>query len=287
MNKVSFPGLGIDTITLDPIAFNLFGRDVAWYGVIICIGILLAFFYGIYRCRKEGFKTDDFYDLVLVAVPLAIIFARLYYVVFDPTPNYESFIDYIAIWKGGIAIYGAIIGGALGVFIVSLWKKKSFLQISDIISPCVMIGQVIGRWGNFVNVEAYGKLTDAPWRMCSPSIAFETFSDGYATVEEMNKVLDGTLGAHPTFLYESLWNLLGFLILHFFVSKKKRFTGQITFFWLAWYGFGRMLIEPLRTDSLRAGSFDVSTVVGVLCFVVFTTLYLMFLKKEKKDVSDN
>ena len=287
MNKISFPGLNIPEFTINPVAFNLFGRDVMWYGVIISCGILLAFIYGLYRCKKESFKSDDFYDLVLLTVPLAIIFARLYYVVFDPTPNYKSFIDVIAIWRGGIAIYGAIIGGALSVFIVSLWKKTPFLKVADIVAPCVMIGQIVGRWGNFMNVEAYGRLTNLPWRMCSPVIANDLLRDGLISAAEETRILNGTLGAHPTFLYESGWNLAGLLLLHFFVAKRKSFNGQLAFFWLSWYGFGRMLIEPLRTDSLRLGIFDVSTLVGVLSFVTFTTLYFVFLKKEKKNGNNN
>ncbi|MBQ9975167.1 MAG: prolipoprotein diacylglyceryl transferase [Clostridia bacterium] len=287
MKTLSFPGLNINGIKLDSTAFSILGRDVAWYGVIICIGMVLAFLYGLHRCKKEGVKSDDFYDLVLITVPVAIIFARLYYVVFDPTPNYSSFIDVIAIWNGGIAIYGAIIGGAIAVMVTAKFKKQPLLLFGDIMAPCVMIGQIVGRWGNFVNVEAYGSVTSLPWRMCSPSIAGELSRKALITAEEYQAILDGTLGVHPTFLYESLWNLLGLALLHFLVAKRKRYNGQLMFFWLAWYGFGRMLIEPLRTDSLRLGSFDVSTLVGVICFAVFTALYIIFLKKEKNNGTDN
>ncbi len=267
---ISFPGFNIKPFRVDPVAFNLFGRDIMWYGVIICAGIILAFLYGAWRTKKEGEKPDDFYDLVLFAIPSAIISARLYYVIFDPTPNYHSFLDVIAIWRGGIAIYGAIIGGALALIGVTLYKKKSILKFCDIMAPCVMIGQIVGRWGNFVNAEAHGGLTSLPWRM---GIAMSEFGD--------------PIFVHPTFLYESLWNFAGFLLLHFLVSPKKRYNGQIAFFYFAWYGFGRMLIEPLRTDSLKLGAFDVSTLVAATCFVVFTTLYFVFLKKEKNKNEDN
>ena len=262
---ISFPGLNIDPFKIDPVAFNLFGRDIMWYGVIICFGIILAFIYGIFTTKKEGVKVDDFYDLVLFAIPSAIICARLYYVIFDPTPNYNSFLDVIALWRGGIAIYGAIIGGALATLGVAIFKKKPILKFFDIMAPCVMIGQIVGRWGNFVNAEAHGGSTSLPWRM------------GIAMSEAGEAIY-----VHPTFLYESLWNLAGFIILHFCVRNKKSFDGQITFFYLAWYGFGRMFIEPLRTDSLKLGAFDVSTLVAALCFVIFTVLYITFLKKEKK-----
>jgi phosphatidylglycerol:prolipoprotein diacylglycerol transferase len=284
MKTVSFPGLDIGAITMNPtIEVSFLPRGIAWYGIIICTGMILAFFYGLYRCRKEGIKPDDFYDIVLAAVPTAIVFARLYYVVFDPTPNYETFLDYIAVWQGGIAIYGAIIGGALAVIVMSRIKKKPLLLLGDVMAPCVMIGQIIGRWGNFVNVEAYGSVTSLPWRMCSPSIALELERKGLINADEFSAIIDGALGVHPTFLYESLWNLCGLILLHFVVLKTKRFNGQAMFFWLAWYGFGRMIIEPLRTDSLRVGIFDVSTLVGFVCFAVFTALYVVYMKKEKKN----
>jgi len=269
MNTISFPGLGIGEFTINPtINVPFLSRGIAWYGIIICTGIILAFLYGLYRCKKENFKSDDFYDVVLLAVPLAIVFARLYYVVFDPTPNYHSFVDVIAVWRGGIAIYGAIIGGALGVFIMSRIKKKPLLLLGDIMAPCVMIGQIIGRWGNFVNAEAHGGECTLPWRMGIGQGAEAIF-------------------VHPTFLYESLWNLVGFLLIHFVVAKRKRYEGQLMFFWLSWYGFGRMLIEPMRTDSLKAGMFDVSTLVGLACFLIFGFLYIWFLKKEKRNGTDN
>ena len=288
MNTLSFPGLGIGEFKINPtIDVPFLSRGIAWYGVIICTGMILAFFYGLYRCKKESFKSDDFYDIVLLAVPMAIVCARLYYVIFDPTPNYHSFLDVVAIWRGGIAIYGAIIGGALAVFLMSKIKKKPFLLLGDIMAPCVMIGQIVGRWGNFVNVEAYGSVTTLPWRMCSPSIASELYSKGLIDMSQYTEIIDGTLGVHPTFIYESLWNLLGLLLLHFIVAKRKKFNGQLMFFWLAWYGFGRMLIEPLRTDSLRLWIFDVSTLVGFGCFALFTALYLIFMKKEKNNGTDN
>ncbi len=266
---ISFPGLGIGSFKVDPVAFTVFSRDIMWYGVIICTGIILAFLYGIWNTKKEGVKTDDFYDVVLFAIPSAIICARLYYVIFDPTPNYHSFLDVIAIWRGGIAIYGAIIGGAVAVVSTALFKKKPVLKFCDIMAPCVMIGQIVGRWGNFVNAEAHGGVTSLPWRM---GIAMSEYGE--------------SLYVHPTFLYESLWNFVGFLILHFAVSKRKCYDGQKTFFWLSWYGFGRMLIEPLRTDSLKLGAFDVSTLVAGACFIVFATLYIVFLKKEKRKNAD-
>lgn len=264
---ISFPGLGIEPFVVDPVAFNLLGRDVMWYGVIICTGLLLALLYAYRQFRKEGFTEDQFLNLVMFMIPIAIVGARLYYVIFDPTPNYHSFLDVIAIWRGGIGIYGAIIGGAITAIVYARVIKKPVMKLLDCLAPAVMIGQIIGRWGNFVNAEAHGGITDLPWRMgISPYYESIPYSEDY------------TVFYHPTFLYESLWNLLGFLIIHFIVSKRKKYDGQISFFYLSWYGLGRGFIELLRTDSLEILGFKVSALVGFVCAIVFGILY--FVKKR-------
>ena len=156
ISRISFPGLGIGEFSLDNVAFTVFGRPVMWYGVIICIGIILSFSYFAYRAGKAGIKFDDVIDTTLFAVPAGIVGARLYYVIFYG--NVHSFYDVIAIWNGGLAIYGGIIGGAIAVILVSLYKKIDFFKYADMIIPGVMIGQLLGRWGNFFNGEAYGGL---------------------------------------------------------------------------------------------------------------------------------
>ncbi|MBE6650501.1 MAG: prolipoprotein diacylglyceryl transferase [Ruminococcaceae bacterium] len=272
---ISFPGLGIDAFKVDPVAFSLFGRSIMWYGVIICLGLLLAVIYTWRRFIKEGFTEDQFFNYAIILIPVSVICARLYYVIFDPTPDYHSFLDVIAIWRGGIGIYGGIIGGAIVSIVYAKVIKKPILRVLDCVAPAVMIGQMIGRWGNFVNAEAHGGITDLPWRMgIAPYHENIPYSDDYAVFY------------HPTFLYESLWNLIGFLIVHFVIAKKKKFEGQIAFFYLAWYGLGRGFIELLRTDSLEIFGFRVSALVGFASALIFGTLYLVRLKKSK-DKHDN
>lgn len=270
---ISFPGLGIEPFKIDPVAFNLFGRDVMWYGVILTTGIILAVLYAWQMAKRSGIDEDTFFNLVLFLIPISIICARLYYVIFDPTPNYHSFIDVIAIWRGGIGIYGAVIGGALTAIIYAKVTKLKLPTLLDCLAPAVMIGQIVGRWGNFVNAEAHGSVTDLPWRMgIAPDLAehSEAFLSQYHT-----------LYYHPTFLYESLWNLLGFLIIHFILRKKKTFEGELALFYLAWYGLGRGFIELLRTDSLRILGFKVSALVGFLSAVIFGAI--LIAKKRKNN----
>ena len=279
MEYISFPGLGIEPFHIDKVAFSIFGRNVAWYGILICLGIILAVCYALYRAKKENIKSDHIIDLAFFLVLFGIIGARLYYVIFE-FDNYlvtgrgftgnliGTLKNVCAIWNGGIAIYGAVIAGFFTALVVCRVKKLSLLKIADIAAPAVMIGQIIGRWGNFVNVEAYGSATNLPWRMGIHLKFSETWmSEKYV---------------HPTFLYESLWNLIGFGIAQL-ICRKKKFDGQILYFYMAWYGFGRMLIEGLRTDSLMIGStLRVSQLVGLVTFIAGVALTVIFLKREKK-----
>ncbi len=271
MVTIGFPGLGIEQFTINKVAFTIpimGGVEVRWYGIIITLGIVLAFFYARYRSKQEGIVIDDLLDLAIYAVIIAIVGARLYYVLFDIIGNgnggnYKSFVDYIAIWRGGIAIYGAIIGGALAILAVAKIKKINTLKCYDMIAPGVMIGQILGRWGNFFNGEAFGA-TPAEGSLLYV-MRMEVKQEGWFY----------SVTAHPTFLYESVWNLVGFLIINAFY-RKKRFDGEVFLWYISWYGFGRMFIEGLRTDSLYAGGIRISQLVGVLCFVVGATLTLVF-----------
>ena len=262
ISKLSFPGLGIPEFEVDRVAFEInIGKlhlAVGWYGMIICIGIILAVYYVVYRAKQNGISFDDILDYALVTVPLAILGARIYYVIFNPY-GYDSFYDVIAIWNGGLAIYGAIIVGAICVFTVSKLKKIKFMVMADCTVPAVMLGQLIGRWGNFMNGEAFGAETTLPWRMgvCNQITHFQT------------------LYVHPTFLYESLWNLIGFILINIFY-KKKKFNGEIMLWYFTWYGIGRAFIETLRTDSLYLGNTDirVSSLLGALCFVLLMPLLI-------------
>lgn len=272
----SFPGLGIGEHTMNQVAFTLplfGGLEVRWYGVIILLGIIAGFAHVLWRSKFEGISTDDVLDFTLVTVLLAIFGARFYYVVTTVKYGYyHSFYDVIAIWEGGLAIYGAVIFGALSLFIVSRAKKydrDKMLRMFDMTAPGVMIGQVIGRWGNFVNGEAHGVKTSANFFL---RMGLKEFGE--------------TICYHPTFLYESVWNLIGFILITVFY-KKKKFNGQITLMYLAWYGFGRMLIEGLRTDSLYVGVFRISQVVGFLCFTVCTAVLVWLLVRARRKELDS
>ncbi len=272
MNTISFPGLGIGPFSVNEIAFTIpfleNFRGVAWYAIIITFGMILAFSFVVLHSKKEGIKSDDVIDLAIFLLPSAIIGARLYYVIFYG--GYTSFIDAIAFWNGGLAIYGGIIAGSIAVVGVMLFKKINPLKMFDLIAPALMIGQAIGRWGNFVNAEAYGAETDLPWRM------------GILT-PGMTKMIY----VHPTFLYESLWNIIGFLLIYFFVFRKKKYNGQVMLAYFAWYGFGRMIIEGLRTDSLWLGTFRISQVIGFVSFVVATALLIYCgIKARKKRLEE-
>ncbi len=264
-NYISFPGLGIDEFAVNEVAFSLFEKDIAWYGVIITFGIMLAVMYVMNRAKYyEGIKEDDILDFAIFVIPVAIIGARLYYVL-TSLEQYDSFMEVIAIRKGGIAIYGAIIGGALATVVICCVKKIKILKMFDMLSPAVMIGQMIGRWGNFVNAEAHGGVTDIFLRM--------GIRTGY---------MSEAMYVHPTFLYESLWNLLGFLLINAYY-KKKKYHGEIFLMYISWYGIGRFFIEGLRTDSLYVGSFRISQVIGLASFIVGACCLMVFyFKKARK-----
>ena len=273
---IAFPGLGIEEFTLNKVLveFSVFGKQfsIRWYALFIVTGMILAAIYAIWRAKQEDIKLDDLLDITLFAIVFGVIGARLYYVL--TTLNvykYDSFYDVIAIWNGGLAIYGGIIAGALTILVVCKIKKIKIFKAFDMAAPAVMIGQMLGRWGNFFNGEAYGYevLEGSPLyflRMGLLPNVESKFTMHYF---------------HPTFLYESLWNLIGFFIINIFY-KKKKFDGQIFYMYISWYGFGRMFIEGLRTDSLYVGPFRVSQVVGFLCFVVGVTMLVLNLVKVRR-----
>ena len=251
---LSFPGLGLE-FDLNPIAFTVFGWEIHWYGIIIACGFLLAVWFCYLRAYRFGVDREKLLDMLFFAVPACIVGARAYYVIFNPSVCYDaggtfSFYRMIAIWDGGLGIYGAIIMAVLTVAVYCKVRGQNFWNYADVGCYGVLIGQMIGRWGNFVNVEAFGGLTDLPWRMCSQSIANYLWNHGYVDAGQYQQVLDGTLGVHPTFLYESLWNLLGLVLLLLLAKKGRKFNGQIFLSYVIWYGVGRTVIEGLRTDSL-------------------------------------
>jgi len=290
MTTISFPGLGIGDFTINPVAFTIpigNGIKVAWYGIIIVLGMILAFAYCAYRAKQEGISFDDLLDITIFTIIFAVLGARAYYVL-TRLEEYSSFGEVIAIWNGGLAIFGGIIAGAITIIVVCRVKKFSsnkIIKMFDSVAPAVMVGQIIGRWGNFCNGEAFGSPTTLPWRMCSDSFANYLSRNGFIDNSVYQQMLSGAVGVHPTFFYESLWNLIGFVAIHF-LYKKKKFDGQVLLMYLTWYGFGRMLIEGLRTDSLYIGVFKISQVIGFLCFVVggiLLTLNLVKAYRKEKD----
>ena len=225
------------------------------YSVVIACGFLLAVAYCYWRAPRFGVDQEKLIDMLFFAVPLCIIGARAYYVIFNPAVCFNadgsfSLYNTIAIWDGGLAIYGAIIMAILTVAVYCKVRRQNFWNYTDIGCFGVLIGQLVGRWGNFVNVEAFGGVTDLPWRMCSPSIADYLLQHGLVDEAAYQQVLDGTLGVHPTFFYESMWNLLGFILLVLIARKGRKFNGQLFLSYVVWYGVGRAVIEGLRTDSL-------------------------------------
>ena len=266
MSTVSFPGLGL-AINVKDIAFRIFGWPIHWYGIIIAAGFLLAVMYCSRKADIYGIEQDDIVDLLLYAVPLCIIGARLYYIIFylDLYRNAEGGLDFakmVRIWDGGLAIYGAVIMAVIVALIFCKRRGIRFLSLADLGVLGLLIGQSVGRWGNFVNVEAYGGLTDLPWRMGI-----------YDTVDGVYQYME----VHPTFLYESLWNMAGFLLLALVIAKRRKFDGQLFWSYIVWYGLGRAWIEGLRTDSLYFFSTGlrvsqvlaiVSSVAGVIVLII-------------------
>ena len=234
---ISFPGLFGDwEFNPDPIAIHI-GHGVYWYGIILALGFLAGLLLCMKQAKRYGLTEDHVLDFVLWAVPCCILGSRIYYVIFylDLYRDANGALDWsrvIAIWDGGIAIYGTVIAGALTAFLFTRLKKIPFGAMADLAVMGLLLGQIIGRWANFINREAFGGLTDLPWRM-------RVWTSAYQYVE-----------VHPTFFYESLWNLIGLLLILFVVSKSRRFDGENAWFYFLWYGLGRAWIEGLRTDSL-------------------------------------
>lgn len=241
------------------------GINIHWYGIIIAAGVLVAVALGIIESKRRGYRSEMVLDFLLLAIPLGIVFARLYYVIFSPDyVVYESIIDVIAIWTGGLAIYGAVIGGAIAAVIFSKWRKVPLGDIFDIAAPSVIIAQAIGRWGNFINQEAHGlKILDSAWQWFPAGVNI------------------GGEWYMATFFYESAWNLIVFAIL-MLLRKKIKIRGGLFALYLALYGAGRFVIESFRTDSLYIGEFRVSQLLSA-AFVIGGILYIVLMVRKKKE----
>ena len=266
ISTISFPGLGIGEFDVNSVAFKIMGIEIAWYAVLITLGMIGCIIYTVIQARKIGITFDDVIDYALFTIPFGVLGARLYYVLSE-LEHYKSFWDVINIREGGLAIYGGIIAGTVTVLIVSHFKKIKFLAFGDCVAPGVLLAQGIGRWGNFMNGEAFGYETDWFCRM-----GLDNALTGYKYME-----------VHPTFLYESLWNLLGVLAVYLFAKFiGKKYDGQLVLMIFGWYGFGRMFIEGLRTDSLYIPGTELRTsqVLAAAIFVVCLGLLIYFFIKK-------
>ena len=260
-------------------SFSVFGLEIFWYGVLIAVGVVLAYIYAMCRVTKDfGIVKDRAFDVIFAAVIGGFLFARIYYCVFrtlDPnsTTKYTIITMFTTIRDGGIAIYGGIIGAVVIGFIFCRIRKVKFLAMADLASLGFLIGQTIGRWGNFINQEAYGDFCPEDWLfgMTGSRIASE---------------MGSTAPVHPCFLYESTWCLLGFIFLHIYSKKLRSFDGETALLYVAWYGFGRMFIEGLRTDSLYLGQFRVSQALAVVSFTAAIIVFIVckIITKKKGTI---
>ncbi|WP_028829006.1 prolipoprotein diacylglyceryl transferase [Proteocatella sphenisci] len=240
---------------MNPTAFTIFGIDIQWYAVIITSAMIIGVLFSIKDGEKQGFVGDHLLDLMLVALPLAIIGARAYYVIFNFEIYRDNIINIFNIRQGGLAIHGGLIGGFLGGYIVSIKKKFNIFKVADVISPYLILGQAIGRWGNYINQEAHGGPTDLPWGI----------------------MVDG-VKVHPTFFYESIWNVMIFFVLKK-IYKNKKYDGQMAAMYLILYSLGRFFIEGMRTDSLMVGPLRTAQVISVLLILLGASI--MKYRKNK------
>lgn len=286
-DKVYFPFLGGDNIftngfKLNNVMFTIPGTNfiVYWYGFLIALGILIAMIYGFKKMKSFGIDPDRATDAVIGGLIGAIIGARLYYVIF-------SFNDYltesgsidwkavISIRDGGLAIYGGIIGAILVGGIIAKIKKLKLVTLLDVVAPCFLIGQAIGRWGNFFNQEAFGSNTTLPWGMMSSKTISYLSEVQTDLADKAGVIIDQNLPVHPCFLYESLWCILGFVLLHLY-AKHRKFDGEVFLMYIGWYGLGRFFIEMLRTDSLYLANIKISELVAGTCVLVSIVLIIIF-----------
>lgn len=256
MSYIAFPEFGI-RFMINPVAFKLWGIEIYFYGMIIALAFCFATVLALNHCSKYDIKQDDIIDFLLVVIPIAIVGARLYYVCFSWDKYKDNLSEIFRVWHGGIAIYGAIFASVITAYLFATARRINKYKFFDFLSPYLVLGQAIGRWGNFVNQEAYGVETNLPWRM---------------------EILDPTnlqiISVHPTFLYEFLWNLGVFAFLMWF-RKRKKLHGEVFMLYMALYALGRFWIEGLRVDSLYLGPLRISQVVAaVLGITMSLTFYL-------------
>lgn len=242
---------------MDPVAFSIFGIDIMWYGILISAGVLLGVLIALKECKRIGFKEEDLLDFLLIAIPAGIVGARAYYVMFSWDYYSKNLSQIINIRNGGLAIHGALLAGVIVSVIFCKMRKINPLQILDILMPSVALGQSIGRWGNFINQEAHGGPTDLPWGI----------------------MVDG-VKVHPTFLYESIINLLVFIFLMWYARKKKKNEGEVFALYLILYSVGRFFVEGLRTDSLMFIGLRVAQLISAASILLGIAMFAYLRKKE-------
>lgn len=264
-NTIGFPGLGLK-FNINRVAFHIFNMPVYYYALIILTGFLLAVLFVSLTCKKRGVEPDHIYDIAVWGLIFGIIGARIYYCIFDADALKNGLLDIFKIWEGGLAIYGGIIGAAISTAIYCKKHKLSILKVFDVACPGLLIGQAIGRWGNFVNAEVYGRETNNILRM----------------------TINSNVGVHPLFLYESLWNVLGFILIILFRDKKKT-DGQVFFSYTLWYGVGRLFLEGMRQHEyilwLIDGKIAISQVVAAICIILSVVAIIYLQKKHKNDIA--
>lgn len=271
---ILFPKLGLQ-FNVDNVAFSIGTKDIYWYGIIIALGFAVAVICAVSLAKKYGVSPETMYDIVIYGTPTAVICARLYYVIFEWEYYANHLSDILKIWNGGIAIYGAIIGAVLSSVIYCRVKKCNMPLVFDIGAVGLVIGQIFGRWGNFFNQEAFGTNTESVFGMTG-NVIKESLREMAAS--GMN--VSPELPVHPTFLYESLWNVCVLVIL-LLMFKRRKFDGQNFLTYISLYGLGRFFIESLRTDSLYIGNFRISQIVAILTFFVGVCAIIYFIKAKK------
>ena len=273
VHHVEFPNLGWEFDISR--GFTIFGFPIYWYAIAITLGLALAFVYAMKNAKGYGLDSDRMLDVALITIPFAFVGARLYYVLFSGRLDWylEDFFRILNVRDGGLGIYGGIIVAFLVGPLACRWRKVNILAMFDVASLGFLIGQGIGRWGNFFNQEAFGGNTNLPWGMTGDIIRSGQNGNGYILTQPV----------HPTFLYESLWCLLGFVLLHILFKKAYKFHGMLFCGYAIWYGVGRFLIESLRTDSLMSGGLRTSQIVAVIAVVggsaLLTVLALRYRKR--------
>lgn len=267
MRPITFPNLGLE-LDINPVAFNIFGRDIYWYGIIIVSGIILALILAWKNRDTYGISWDTLTDFAFIAIPVGIICARIYYVAFEWDYYKNNLSEIIKIWNGGIAIYGAIIGGIITAIVFCKKRKIKLLDLCDFCAPYLALCQSIGRWGNFVNREAYGEITNSFLKM-------GIFNDSIGEY----------IYVQPTFLYESICTFIIFCVLYSYRHNKK-FSGEIFYLYMTLYGMARFVVEGFRSDSLYLYGFRVSQVLALIFAVVFGIMLLKTKRKMKKANKD-